>query len=292
MNQNCLVTKLKASVNDITLVKLGGFIIKVKAASEGISRFYASADAPVTLTSSNNYPLTCNGITSNEIILNDTTDVKFPAGEYIVNVGSNYKFDGCVNTTTAFEINLNDVKYQTKARYILTGSSGTLNGDISNIKDITGLLYLLGGNINHNLYGDIANLPNTLYNIKLSYSEVTGDIASLDFVSFPEFKIELSLLKTNVYGTLESVVEKLRQKQSNGSITFNVTGTNVTLGGSLLSRASASRVGILWWDATGIAYINGSDDNVSNGAAVIYVKNVNSTQVSEWSSLGNTIIEV
>ena len=184
---DCLVTKLKGTVNDSSLPELGCLyftlqnpsdkLVKIEAIGEDVEFFTPNGEAVFYSSSSkegsgaSKYAVT----TSNTIFYVDaSTKVR-------IGVRNKYaleKLDVYESEELTVDIDFNDFAYCKKLN-ILSFSTTQLSGDISALQNLTALTSI---NLNNTqVSGDISALQNltALTSIGLSNTQVSGDISAL-----------------------------------------------------------------------------------------------------------------
>ena len=191
MENNCLVTKLKANVNDNSLLRMGEMRIKISSIespneySQSITLgFSKSVDLEIigegyftdaTLSANNGKKMTAS--TAQNVIY-------FSNGNYEIAVLDKYAITGLLASKQDGKfysnkvININDFEYSNKLGFIVTGPNN-LTGDISALSGLTSLTQLRISN--NNLTGDISALSGltSLTVLELGRNNLTGDISAL-----------------------------------------------------------------------------------------------------------------
>ena len=211
---DCLITKLKGTVNDGSLPKLGSMLFKlrttttywVKIEAIGKDVSFSSADGSNIFSMSSGGEEKTNVINvgeSNTVFYVDTSkgvtisiDNKYNLEKLDV-----YPFEG--NKVTV-DLNFEDLKYCKKLSWLAL-SYMRLSGDISALQNLTALTYInLDGT---QVTGDISALQNltALTSINLDGTQVTGDISALQNLTA---LTSIQLNDTQVTGDI-SVLDKL-----------------------------------------------------------------------------------
>lgn len=263
MANDCLVTKLKGSVDNANLSVLGMFRVKftpngTAGASDELT-LIVSEDTTIkieggTFNDGNTSKLipanTVTKILTNNVEstifipkynvtaisnLNGKTKPNFSDLDYLGNgnlVGFNVE-DGIGSITSFENVSINNFK--------IRSISSTLSGDLTGIN--------IAGNLevhSPNLQGTVV-LKNTNGDINTMQSNVVSDFSQLSTPSITKIRgrgkgnvlnlisssiQQIELYGTDVVGTTESVVEKLYDLGvTSGTITFKVYSTSVTLNG-------------------------------------------------------------
>lgn len=213
---NCLVTKLKGSVNDASILRLGELRVhfdKVSAptvATQGINVTFdkecslevlGSDEAHftgVTLAENNGKKISAQVGTKDIIVSNNDCDVAI-LNKYAITSfqTTNYNY-----TTSAGSkaVNINDFKYSKRLTKLDVGRMQA-SGDMEILKDLTNLTIFNAYGCT-NITGDISNLKNltSLTSIILNSVSVTGDIANLSGMTG---LASLDIANTKVTGNIE-----------------------------------------------------------------------------------------
>lgn len=228
---NCLVTKLKGSVNDTSILRLGELRVhfnKVSAPTGATQGINVGFDEECSLEVLGNEEAYFTNVTLAE---NKGEKISAPVGTMDI-VVSNNDCDVAIlnkyaitsfettnyNYTTSAEsksININDFKYS-KRLTRLDVTRMQASGDIESMKDLTNLtIFRVYGC--RNITGDIANLKNltSLTNITLNSVPVTGDIANISGMTG---LTALDIANTKVTGNIEVLknMTKLRSLNIEG----------------------------------------------------------------------------
>lgn len=213
---NCLVTKLKGSVNDTSILRLGELRVhfnKVSAptgATQGINVTFdkecslevlGSDEAhftDVTLAENNGKKISAPVGTKDIVVSNNDCDVAI-LNKYAITsfqtTNYNYKTSG-----ESKAVNINDFKYSKRLTQLDVGRMQA-SGDIEILKDFTNLTSFNAYGCT-NITGDISNLKNltSLTSIILNSVSVTGDIANLSGMTG---LTSLDIANTKVTGNIE-----------------------------------------------------------------------------------------
>ena len=188
----CLVTKLKGSVDNNELLRIGEMRIKVESVespTKNTQGFSCTFSEPTTLEIVGEGYFTDDTLTENKgksmvVPANNNTNI-IVSQATIVSIRDKY------NLVTLYcfisngspygqnkVLNIEDLKYSHNIRE-LNLYNMKVTGDIANLKNLTALTVLLLNNTN--VTGDISALKNitSLNRINLSNTNVTGDIANL-----------------------------------------------------------------------------------------------------------------
>ena len=186
---DCLITKLKGTVNDGSLPKLGSMLFKLRTTTTNLVKIeaigkdvsFSSADGSNIFSMSSGGEEKTNVINvgeSNTVFYVDTSkgvtisiDNKYNLEKLDV-----YPFED--NKELTVDLNFEDLKYCKKLSWLAL-SYMRLSGDISALQNLTALTYInLDGT---QVTGDISALQNltALTSIKLAYTQLSGDISAL-----------------------------------------------------------------------------------------------------------------
>ncbi len=182
----CLVTKLKGTVNDISLLRLGEMRISVSGNTNGktASGLYFITNNPVKLEIIGNGYFTDINNSNNlgkSMTINSNTEstVYLSNGTYDVAILDKYSLLSFSDVSGKYlSFNLEDFKWSKKMKSIAVFQSDLI-GDIANL----GELELLESIIFYckNIFGDVSSFKNmfNLNKVILHNSNITGDLASL-----------------------------------------------------------------------------------------------------------------
>ena len=213
----CLVTKLKGSVSDSSLLRIGEFRIKVNkidSPSQLTQVLSMTFNKECSLEIMGNGYFTDSSLSENKgknlvIPANTRTTFYISNGDYEVSVLDKYSltfFMDIANFTVPFnsgifnkEISIDDLKYCTALTQLAFYNS-KVTGDIANLKNLTALTSL--DLTNSKVTGDIANLKNltALTYISLYNTNTTGNISI--FAGMSNIK---SIRLANVYGNVSAL---------------------------------------------------------------------------------------
>lgn len=215
---NCLVTKLKGSVNDTSILRLGELRVhfdKVSdptGATQGINVAFdkecslevlGSDEAyftDVTLAENNGKKISAPVGAKNIVVSNNDCDVAILNKYAITSFKTiNYNYKESPESKT---VNINDFKYS-KRLTTLSISRMQASGDIEILKDLINLTNFNAYGCT-NITGDISNLKNltSLTNLVLNSVPVTGDISNLSGMTG---LASLDIANTKVTGNIEAL---------------------------------------------------------------------------------------
>lgn len=268
MSTNCLITKLKASVNNDDLQRFG--MLKLFINAEG-------STAPVWAVKEGDVPIEiiCTGTTS--ITSGEGTIEPVVTGVGNIFISDKYKLIRCgLSTDTNKVVDFDELMYAKKIQYITfyRSSEGEVNiknfTNVSQLAAFDGLKELVINESNYStsekLSGTIeqlANTPsgNTLEKISITDSNITGTMAQLgkleSLTNIAKLANNEALSSPNFTGTVESFVNTRRNlatPQSTGTVTWNYpseTKGSVTFNGAAVTGGANT---VLSWTATTITF--------------------------------------
>ena len=235
---NCLVTTLKAAVNDNSLLRMGEMRIKISYIespneySQSITLgFSKSVDLEIigegyftdaTLNANNGKKLTCNA--GNNVIY-------FSNGNYEIAILDKYSLNYLQTSSRNDKfypnkaIDLKNLKYLEHLTTVISGANN-LSGDISALSGLTNLTSL--SIVNSNLLGDISALSGltSLTTLNIGVDNLSGDISALS--SMTSLKT-LSMNNNKLSGDI-SVLSGLTSLKvvniSNNNLTGDISALN------------------------------------------------------------------
>ena len=246
---NCLVTKLKGSVNNPNLTKLGCFRLSITK-EEGVS----DTDRTALSIQFNN----TGGTTLLKVVKGDG-HIAFSGSDLINNPSTELVVNGSEYKDVFFENENFEVEVENKGKLkLLSSRSGykksIIGTDISAFKYYeTPIEVSIVGN---NWYGDIEGLKSS-QKIYVNATKISGDISCFTGKSVNTSRTSLLTLSnsplltgninalastvasgvevknTDIFGTVESFAALLAQTHISGTFTVDVIGTKVTYNGSV-----------------------------------------------------------
>ena len=289
---DCLITKLKGTVNDGSLPKLGSMLfnlrttttnlVKIEAIGKDVS--FSSADG------SNVFSISSGGEDKTNVINVGESNTVFyvdASNGITISIDNKYnleKLDVYRSSDTnelTVDLNFEDLKYCKKLNWLAL-SYMRLTGDISALQNLTALttIYLNSTQVT----GDISALQNltALTNVALYGTQVTGDISALQNLTA---LTNVALYGTQVTGSLDSLANLP------SGLTFDMG--NITLSGDyfkFLNERTNSDVVCSGnfnyttksWSGKSYRRIGGDDftcnnlDNFLNDVQVVSVSSTNS----------------
>lgn len=290
---NCLVTKLKAVVDNDNLVPLGAlkFLVVSQGSPSQITQLFAILGGEVQVPES--YPMTDSTHIANgnySIIVDDKYDVtSIKCGDSAALVGGIDTLKSVTSLT--YLAYMNDTENAAlKARKFgdiaslanLTGLTRiqmphtSVSGDIASLSVLTSLTYINLGNTL--VKGDIANLASltALTSISLSVTKVSGNIAALAVLTLCN---TFSISATNIGGSIEEFVSaSIESGKNTGSIILYTTRTNITFGGN--NRPSS----YLSWDDNG--HILCGNSTTLAASTILYVSGYTDSEIATNKAAG------
>lgn len=273
--KNCLVVKLKASVNDSTLEKLGVFVVKTTS-SQGESRnFFMRAIADTVITSPDGGKM--QGFGSSSSPQTDWVDsLTIPAIPSMSDspYGVLFEASHTYEIRSKYDILSLQMNHNGGNEYTDTSAFGVMpnlveiNADLKgelkeliSLENLSGILSNRTAN-NDSLVGNIADIR-TLTNMKVL--QVGRNVLIKGKMCFAGGLTNLTdyqFRSTKIYGTIEDFVAAQRGagRTTCDSMTINPRETSVTFNGTSIGANSATT---LSWTASAITY-NGTTINNSS----------------------------
>lgn len=257
---DCLVTKLKASVNNDELLRLGILTVSFENVSDLELVVSAENDRVVSLETSEGLSIVSGANTmfphvtgTGKLYIHDKYNIVQPG----MNTLSKYKWEdlkACSKVLRFIFRNNNISGFETLSQLTVFTSLAILN--ISNTTDIC-----INGDIK-----DICGLPIMRFNIR--NTNVIGNAAELGLL--PLSTIE-GIVNTNINGSIEDMIAVRRgcRGETTGSITWNYPYTqsgNITFQGEKIPASLEGSSVILSWTATTITFgsITINNDSIIN----------------------------
>lgn len=300
---NCLVTKLKASVNNPDLPKLGYLLAKMKNTSGNYVDF-TYKDAIRVFIDGDNGSGHMKSITETTSRDNNRNTIfqKFSVGEYNVNIEKSPLFKFFSHSTGYMDIDLEQFKYCTNLEELYFGSHPDPNapsskpnqreyfwkGDIANLANLTNLKSLTFSctNVpleNHKIYGNVESLSN-LTNLQVldiaEMKKITGDIVKA-FGKMTKLTT-LHIFNNDCTGETIDLVASWR---SNGKTTGQIawkymySSPGITFGGNKLGEEFGNST--LSWEPGWCAVVASEYVKCS--------KNTPSSKITEWQNDGKSV---
>lgn len=234
----CLVTKLKGSISDSSLKKVGEMRIKLgvsKTANKqtrGLSMMFSKnvelkiigdgyfTDETITENKGKTYSATAWGNGHIVYISNNSVELSISDKYSIVSIST---YDGYKNQWSVFNpkeisFDIEDLRYSSSLESLKLRGTSTY-GDLSSLANNTSLKYI--DLQDTSIKGDIANLKNNanMTHLFLTGKDFYGDIASLSNKPKLEY---LTINSSNVFGNISSLSTSVKL------VSLNLTSTNIS----------------------------------------------------------------
>lgn len=293
MSTNCLVTKLKASVDNNSLVKIGEFIWHLNLSERKKVKVSWSSNASLEnghleILGENNLYFTSDADgTQNQSKTAFNSYVYFPVGEYDVLVTNKY---GIITLEECYGLNLDNLKYSEEL-YFLSASNAT--GSIESVLNKP-IKYGLSISKSPTLYGSISGWGDKNCEIRITYCpNVTGELTSLASIDSTNL---ISIVQTKISGSIEDFVAALVAKNNAsylGKRELRLSESLVTIGGVVRSIPD-QLCNLVVTDATHWHYLGNSDENIANPTipCTIYAKGATAEEIAAWEANNNTVVKL
>lgn len=252
--EKCLITKLKGSVDNNSLLKLGEMRIKVSEDTSNtpsrhkiVLTFYE--DAVLSIIGNGyftNDSLSANNGKSISVKAYVQTELYVSNGNFEISIPNKYALTYFRIYASNISVDIEDLKYSTELTSIILSETPSY-GDISALSNLTKLTYI-GAFMCTKIYGDISALSNLtgLTNFGLVSTKISGDISVLsNLTGLTMFTIS----ETNVSGDISAL------SNLTGLTNFDLANTNIM--GDIASLQSL----------TGLTDFGINDTNVSGDIA-------------------------
>ena len=301
MITNCLVTKLKATVNNPNLPIYNAIVVDVKEVANPTSdtQLVLAQGEGVSIEVPSEYPMT------------DSTH--FANGTYKAIIRNKYAISGISAFGSSLTLDINQLNGCTGI--IKIQGDATWKGDIKNLALLTNLTNVRLRN-SPELIGDIsvfANLTN-LENLNLNGSGISGNISafanltSLTALSFTNCGVEGNyeslgnltqltslpvLTDTNIHGSFDEFVSRQvtagRTTYAAGTSSVGSLLTNCTFGGK--TRTSGSDWTWPSWNGANKVVVYIGAGNYQN-CRTIFEKGATAEEIAAWNAAGKTVTDV
>lgn len=300
---NCLVTKLKASVNNPDLPKLGYIVAKMKNTS-GDYVDITYKDAIRVFVDGDNGSGHIKNIAGTTARDNnrDNSFQKFSVGEYYVNIEKSPLFKFFSHSAGYMDVDLEQFKYCTNLEELYFGSHSDPNaplskpnqreyfwkGDIANLANLTNLKVLKWtcNDIpyeSHKVYGNVESLSNLTNLQTLNIGEMkafTGDIVKAfgKMVKLTDMRIANNACTGD---TIDLVAAWRNNGKTTGQLDWNYmfASPGITFGGKKFE--SEFGVAKLYWEPDWCAVVASAYAKCS--------KNTPSSKITEWQNAGKSV---
>ena len=244
--EKSLITKLKGSVDNNSLLKLGEMRIKVSEDSSNTPSRHKIAltfyeDTILSIIGNGyftNDSLSANNGKSISVNANVQTELYVSNGNFEISIPNKYAITYLKIYSSNISVDIEDLKYSSELTNIIITETPSY-GDISALRNLTKLTYI-GAFVCNEIYGDISALSNLtgLTNIGLTSTKVSGDISALsNLTGLTSFDIS----DTNISGDISAL------SNLTNLIDFYVTNTSVSGDISALSNL----IGLTIFDING-----------------------------------------
>lgn len=261
--ENCLTTQLKGTVQNDNLLKIGDMVVQVKksldANVETSIKIAFNVESTITPRGNGLIGLSAGNLSSNPVTIpaNTETQVFLSNDDYDIVISNKYniiRLEAGRDNNSICVFDLAELKYCSLLSLRLTGNhigsfndvttnqlyinSNTVHGNVNlftvgHTPTGVGKYFVLAGeNIEGNI-GKIANATDYVFNV--TASKITGDISQLAICSSAT---NIAVAYSDVYGTVESVVDVIKEQKDTGTLLFIATGSNVTYNGNPFRRVT------------------------------------------------------
>ena len=260
MNE-CLVTKLRCSVSDADLRKIGEF--RFSKANDGNSFVGLSAEEPLTISILNDgYFCKADSTEKDEskgktITYNVGESAFYALPSSIISVVEKYKISSL--TLYSALIDLSELSYMENIkRILLTGTS--VSGNVEHLNKLVNLLTMDISDTGGNVFGNLERLHlESLTKIKISGTKITGDIAKCfkNSVNLSEMQIANSEMTGSIEGLVSALVAS-GKTSGEIKIPYAKVCKNITYKGESLSTSAevppSAGSNKITWSGTSISW--------------------------------------
>ena len=308
--ENCLVKKLKGTVNNENLPVLGEMVIHFN--STGENHFIINGTSG-NIKVKNNVVKISRGGTEAYSLPFGGEKIIFPAGEYDILIDNKYGLSWLyrVNVSSwtfsgGFSFNLDDLKYAEGLTYLNFNSNVRVisGGSLESLRGKAITEFGIAGNFGGSLEA-IANSQSAIAGtMRCRGTEVTGDINAI--VTMPTFVdgtlTSVALDDSKVSGDIQSfVTAAITAGVTTRTMTFTLTGDNTnvivgydaTTGQVFNTNTFAGNSQLKWESASKWLYTRGgtvADLSDSSKRIRVYVKGYSSSEVQELENNNNIVI--
>lgn len=256
MANDCLVTKLKASVDNNDLFKLGEFKIKNVYSASGITETNCAIDFKTCTVRTNKggyFATSFAGLNEPSSRLTELTVINeqrlyFSNGDYDIIIGDKYNIYELYmpDNYPLKRVDLADLKYCTKLWNV--SARNAAQGDIANFSGCTQLGALVLSN-NNEVYGDIAAFANKpIFNLQLrNCIGVYGNVSALANISRTIFKLDL--YGCQLTGTTQQIADMFSSYNMDMNVQF---GEAPGITGNIVALASMTKFNSFYFCGTGV----------------------------------------
>lgn len=258
MANNCLVTKLKATVDNSNLKKLG--VLDIYGTGNADIGFKGSSPITVKCVSGTMYSDSGRTQAITEKVIPVSTNSSYV---YIVNgthieVSSKYDITFFYATPTTEMINTEDFKYSTGITRLTVPQ---IKGNLSNLSGLTSCtaLELVSSSAPYNfaLEGTAADIAGLTALTKINLVRAQHVIGSFESLGKCIALTDIKLAESNIAGTVEAFVARQRGAGRTTASNIAISLANTTFNGSSVTHGNTT----LSWTATTITFNGVTIDN-------------------------------
>lgn len=281
---NCVITKLKESVNNPALLKLDEVLFS-NLLSGKFSVKAENLTVRATVVGDGYFDIDGTHVSYYDFITS-SPDIDFVSNG--ASIKCNHK--EAIYYIKCTGLNFRDVEYLTSYEY---GSIPQSYGDIGYFSNTSVYKLQIGG---ENVYGDLNHLPSNMQQVWVRDSQATAtDIGAFVASTKDRSNVDIEVDGSpNITGSIEDIVSKcVDAARINKVLTLVIKNTGITFGGSE-DAANTAILGdsiLRWTDKTHITFQGGSDANVADSSKNVHIfaKGATAEQISAWESQGNTV---
>ena len=258
MANNCLVTKLKATVNNSNLEKLG--VLDIFGTGNADIGFKGSSPITVKCVSGTMYSdqARTQAITEKVIPVSANTTYLYIADGTHIEVSSKYNITFFFATPATEMISTEDFKYSTGiTRLTVPQIKGKLS-DLSGLTSCT-TLELVGTSAPYNfeVEGDISDIAGLTALTKINLMRAQKVIGSFESLGKCIALKDIQLAETRIGGTVEAFVARQRGAGRTTASNIAISLADTTFNGSSVTHSNTT----LSWTATTITFNGVTIDN-------------------------------
>ena len=260
MANNCLVTKLKAVVNNSNLKKLGVF--DIYGTGNADIGFKGSSPITVKCISGSMYSDSARtqAITEKEIPVSDNAAYVYITNGTHIEVSNKYAITFVYATIATDKISTEDFKYSTGITRLTVPQ---IKGELSDLSGLTSCttLELVGSSIQyvdaHDLKGDIADIAGLTALTKINLMRAREVYGSFESLGKCTALTDIKIADTFIAGTVEAFVARQRGAGRTTASNISINLANTTFNGTSVTHNSVT----LSWTATTITFNGVTIDN-------------------------------
>lgn len=259
MENNCLVTTLKGKVSNDSLLKRGEFVIKNVYSASGITETKCAIDfnnCTVRVNNGGYFATSYAGLNNQaqrltEKTIDAETRLYFSNGDYDIFIGnkSNLTEIFLPDNTPLKLIDLSLLKYCSSLNQ-LQAKGGSIEGDISNLSNCSGLVLLILHGNGQKVFGDISilNGKSSLFTVSFrNCTKITGSITNLANLS-PSINL-LDFSSCNLSGTTQQVASTFAPYNKDLNLQLSA---NANITGDIVNLASMTKLTSFVFNDTGV----------------------------------------